>query len=329
MVEESILDVRNLSTHFFTENGVVEAVNHVNFHIPEGQTVCIVGESGCGKSVTAMSIMGLIADPPGKIVNGEVWFEGEDLVKASKKEMRRMRGNDMSMIFQEPMSSLNPVLTIGEQIIEPLQEHQLLTKKQAKKQALSLIELVGIGRGEEIYTSYPHQLSGGMLQRIMIAIALSCNPRLLIADEPTTALDVTIQAQILALLKSIKEERNMSMLLITHDLGVVAEVADHVVVMYAGKVIEEGSVIDIFKEPKHPYTKGLLQSKPIINQRKDRLHSIPGQVPQLIDLKPSCYFYDRCAHRMDICAGKAPKDTRISDNHQVACWLYEQEEVKV
>lgn len=328
MATKSILEVRNISTHFFTENGVVEAVNNVSFHIPEGQTVCIVGESGCGKSVTAMSIMGLIADPPGKIVNGEVWFEGKDLVKASKKEMRRMRGNDISMIFQEPMSSLNPVLTIGEQIIEPLQEHKLLTKKQAKKQAISLIELVGIGRGMEIYNSYPHQLSGGMLQRIMIAIALSCDPRLLIADEPTTALDVTIQAQILTLLKSIKDERNMSMLLITHDLGVVAEVADYVVVMYAGKVIEEGPVIEIFKEPKHPYTKGLLKSKPVINQRKERLHSIPGQVPNLIDLKPSCYFYDRCEHRMGICAEKVPQDVRVSESHQVACWLYDKKEVE-
>ncbi|MCG5103680.1 ABC transporter ATP-binding protein [Oceanobacillus alkalisoli] len=328
MSDNTILDVKKLSTHFFTENGVVKAVNDVSFSVSEGQTVCIVGESGCGKSVTAMSIMGLIEDPPGKIVDGEILFQDKDLIHASKKDLRRLRGNDISMIFQEPMSSLNPVLTIGEQITEPLFEHRLLTKKQAKQEAIKLIELVGIGRSNEIFHSYPHQLSGGMLQRIMIAIALSCDPLLLIADEPTTALDVTIQAQILELLKEIKEERNMSMLLITHDLGVVAEVADYVVVMYAGKVIEQGSVLDIFKDPKHPYTQGLLQSKPVLNQRKKRLYSIPGQVPNLIDLKPSCYFYDRCEHRMSICGGSIPEKMEVDDNHQVACWLYEKEEVR-
>ena len=229
------------------------------------------------------------------------------------------------MIFQEPMSSLNPVLTIGEQIIEPIMEHELISKKEAKKRALELIELVGIGRGPEIYSSYPHQLSGGMLQRIMIAIALSCNPRLLIADEPTTALDVTIQAQILELLRELKEERNMAMLLITHDLGVVAEVADYVIVMYAGKIIEQAPVVELFKNPKHPYTKGLLEAKPVINQRKEELYTIPGQVPNLVNLKPSCYFSDRCAHCMSICTEKAPPIKQIGDSHNVACWLYEQE----
>lgn len=325
--DHTILNVKNLSTHFFTENGVVEAVNHVSFTLRKGKTLCIVGESGCGKSVTAMSIMGLISSPPGKIVDGEVWFEGKDLIHASKKDMRKIQGNEISMIFQEPMTSLNPVLTVGEQIMEPLIEHTLLKKNQAKKQAIELIELVGIGRSEEVFKSYPHQLSGGMQQRIMIAIALSCNPKLIIADEPTTALDVTIQAQILDLLKNIKEERNMSMILITHDLGVVAEVADYVVVMYAGKVIEEGSVFEIFKDPKHPYTKGLLKSKPIFNQRNKRLYSIPGQIPNLIGLEPSCYFFDRCEHRMDICRRKPPEKSKVDHDHEVSCWLYDKSEV--
>ena len=324
MTNKSILQVNHLLTQFHSENGVVNAVNDVNFEIKEGQTVCLVGESGCGKSATAMSIMGLIDPASGQVSNGEVIFKGQDLLKMKKADLRRARGNDFAMIFQEPMSSLNPVLTIGEQITEPLMEHEVITKKEAKKKALELIELVGIGGGTEIFSSYPHQLSGGMLQRIMIAIALSCNPKLLIADEPTTALDVTIQAQILDLLRTLKEERNMSMLLITHDLGVVAEVADYVVVMYAGKIIEHASVVELFKNPKHPYTKGLLEAKPVINQRKERLYTIPGQVPDLASLKPSCYFSDRCEHAMSICKEKVPSMTQINDGHKVACWLYEE-----
>ena len=322
-MSKPILEVNHLLTQFHSENGVVNAVNDVSFEIKEGQTVCLVGESGCGKSATALSIMGLIDSAAGEI-SGEVLFQGKDLLKMKKGDLRRTRGNDFSMIFQEPMSSLNPVLTIGEQILEPLMEHKVITKKEAKKRALELIELVGIGGGNEIFTSYPHQLSGGMLQRIMIAIALSCDPSLLIADEPTTALDVTIQAQILDLLKTLKEQRKMSMLLITHDLGVVAEVADYVIVMYAGKVIEHAPVIELFKNPKHPYTKGLLHAKPVINQRQERLYTIPGQVPDLANLETSCYFSDRCEHAMDICKGKAPAMKSINKEHQVACWLYEE-----
>lgn len=324
MANKSILEVNNLLTQFHSENGLVNAVNDISFEIKEGQTVCLVGESGCGKSATALSIMGLIDPTSGKVSEGEVLFQEKDLLKMKKSDLRRARGNEFAMIFQEPMSSLNPVLTIGEQITEPLMEHEVITKKEAKKRALELIELVGIGGGSEIFTSYPHQLSGGMLQRIMIAIALSCNPSLLIADEPTTALDVTIQAQILDLLRTLKEERSMSMLLITHDLGVVAEVADYVIVMYAGKIIEHAPVIELFKNPKHPYTKGLLKAKPVINQRQERLYTIPGQVPDLAGLKPSCYFSDRCEHTMSICREKAPAMKQVNDSHEVACWLYEE-----
>lgn len=323
-MSKPILETKQLSTHFHTDDGIVEAVNNVSFQIKEGETVCIVGESGCGKSVTAMSIMRLIAEPPGRIVGGEVWFDGQDLLRASTKEIQNLRGNDIAMIFQEPMSSLNPVLTIGEQIMEPLMEHLLLGKKEARIKAIELISLVGIARPKEIAASYPHELSGGMLQRIMIAIAVSCNPRLLIADEPTTALDVTIQAQILDLLRKIKQERKMSILLITHDLGVVAEMADYVIVMYAGQVIEQASVSELFYHPKHPYTQGLLKAKPVMNRRKDRLYSIPGQVPNLIDLEPSCYFHDRCEHCMDICRTQKPAIQSGSNGHQVACWLYEE-----
>src|SRR5690625_4824721 len=324
-MQETILEVNHLLTEFHTEEGAVRAVNDISFKIKEGQTVCLVGESGCGKSATAMSIMGLIDSSSGKVSGGEVIFEGQNLLTMKKGDLRRLRGNDFAMIFQEPMTSLNPVLTIGEQIIEPLMEHEIITKRQAKKRALELIELVGIGRGNEIYASYPHQLSGGMLQRIMIAIALSCNPRFLIADEPTTALDVTIQAQILDLLRKLKEERNMAMLLITHDLGVVAEVADYVIVMYAGKIIEQAPVVELFQQPKHPYTKGLLKAKPVIRQRQERLYTIPGQVPNLVDLEPSCYFSDRCSECMKICTEQTPPVKEINKSHQVACWLYEEE----
>ncbi|TQR18760.1 ABC transporter ATP-binding protein [Psychrobacillus soli] len=325
MAKEPILQINQLLTQFYSDGGKVNAVNNVSLEIREGQTVCLVGESGCGKSATAMSVMGLIDPSSGQVSNGEVLFEGQDLLKMKKGDLRRLRGKDFAMIFQEPMSSLNPVLTIGEQITESIIEHELLSKKEAKQRGLELINLVGIGRGEEIFSSYPHQLSGGMLQRIMIAIAISCNPRLLIADEPTTALDVTIQAQILDLLRNLKEERNMSMLLITHDLGVVAEVADYVIVMYAGKIIEQGPVVELFKNPKHPYTKGLLAAKPVINQRREKLYTIPGQVPNLIDLQPSCYFSERCEHCMSICTTKQPPMKQIRDSHDVACWLYEEE----
>ncbi len=324
---KNLLEFRNLQTHFFTEAGVVKAVNDVSFSIREGETVGVVGESGCGKSITAMSLMRLVASPPGKIVGGEVIFEGQDLLKLRNEEMRMIRGNEIAMIFQEPMSSLNPVLKIGEQIMEPLIEHKFLTKAEARKKAIELIEQVGIPRASEIVDAYPHELSGGMRQRIMIAIALSCDPKLLIADEPTTALDVTIQAQILDLLRQIKKDRNMSMMLITHDLGVVAEMADYVVVMYAGKVIEQAPVHEIFKNPRHPYTRGLLNAKPIIGQRKERLYNIPGQVPNPIGLPDNCAFSDRCEHCMQICLDKTPVLKKDEKGNKVACWLYEGEEV--
>ena len=321
---KNTLVIDHLSTYFYTEEGTVKAIDDISLRVREGETVCIVGESGCGKSMTAMSIMGLIEGPAGKVVNGRIGFEGEDLLKMSKNEMRTIRGHDIAMIFQEPMSSLNPVLPIGQQITEPLMEHLKLSKKEARKRAIELIEQVGISRAEQIFQSYPHELSGGMLQRIMIAIAISCNPKLLIADEPTTALDVTIQAQILDLLRKIKEERRTSILLITHDLGVVAEMADHVVVMYAGQVIEESPVLDLFRNPKHPYTQGLLRAKPVVNQRKERLYTIPGQVPKLVDLQESCYFSDRCEHCMEICRTKQPPMLETGTGHRTACWLYEE-----
>lgn len=325
--QEPLLSVNNLKAYFQSDDGLVKAVDGISFDVYQGETVCIVGESGCGKSVTAMSIMGLL--PDSSTVQGEINLAEKNLTKLSKGNMRRIRGNELSMIFQEPMTSLNPVMTIGEQMTEVLLEHQAISKKQAVKKSLELIKMVGIGRGEQIIKSYPHQLSGGMLQRVMIAIALACDPKMLIADEPTTALDVTIQAQVLNLLQNLKEETNMSMLLITHDLGVVAEVADRVVVMYAGKVVEQGTVEEIFANPKHPYTKGLLQAKPVLGSRKKRLYTIPGQVPKLVDLKPSCYFADRCEHCMEICTRQTPVLKSDDDSeHKVACWLYEKEVIE-
>jgi oligopeptide transport system ATP-binding protein len=321
----ALLEVNHLSTHFHTGAGIIKAVDDISFRIREGETVCIVGESGCGKSITAMSIMRLIEGPYGKIAGGEIVFGGRDLLKISKEEMRRIRGNEISMIFQEPMSSLNPVITIGKQIMEPLMLHKKMSRKQAYARAVELIEMVGIPRAEQIANAYPHELSGGMLQRIMIAIAISCGPKLLIADEPTTALDVTIQAQVLEILRKSKEQSNMSIMLITHDLGVVAEMADYVIVMYAGKIVEKGEVVELFERPKHPYTRGLLKSKPVIGQRRDELYSIPGQVPNPLELTESCYFHDRCEHCMAVCETRQPKLTKLENGHQVACWLYEEE----
>ncbi|PEI82781.1 ABC transporter ATP-binding protein [Bacillus toyonensis] len=318
-----VVELKDLQTHFQTEEGTVKAVNHVSFAVREGETVCVVGESGCGKSVTALSIMGLIAES-GSVVGGDILYEGKSLLGMKEKELRSLRGNDIAMIFQEPMTSLNPVFTVGEQIVETLREHELLSKNEAYKKAIELIRKVGIARADEIVHSYPHELSGGMLQRIMIAVALSCNPKLLIADEPTTALDVTIQAQILDLLRQIKEEFKTSILLITHDLGVVAEMADYVVVMYGGKVIEGAPVLEIFQNPKHPYTKGLLKSKPVMGKRIDKLYSIPGQVPNLVGLGEFCYFSGRCEHCMEICKEEAPNLNVHDENHKVACWLYEE-----
>lgn len=321
-MSKAVVELKDLQTHFQTEEGTVKAVNHVSFAVREGETVCVVGESGCGKSVTALSIMGLIAES-GSVVGGDILYEGKSLLGMKEKELRSLRGNDIAMIFQEPMTSLNPVFTVGEQIVETLREHELLSKNEAYKKAIELIRKVGIARADEIVHSYPHELSGGMLQRIMIAVALSCNPKLLIADEPTTALDVTIQAQILDLLRQIKEEFKTSILLITHDLGVVAEMADYVVVMYGGKVIEEAPVLEIFQNPKHPYTKGLLKSKPVMGKRIDKLYSIPGQVPNLVGLGEFCYFSGRCEHCMEMCKEEAPNLNVHDENHKVACWLYE------
>ncbi|MCU4770379.1 ABC transporter ATP-binding protein [Bacillus toyonensis] len=322
-MSKAVVELKDLQTHFQTEEGTVKAVNYVSFAVREGETVCVVGESGCGKSVTALSIMGLIAES-GSVVGGDILYEGKSLLGMKEKELRSLRGNDIAMIFQEPMTSLNPVFTVGEQIVETLREHELLSKNEAYKKAIELIRKVGIARADEIVHSYPHELSGGMLQRIMIAVALSCNPKLLIADEPTTALDVTIQAQILDLLRQIKEEFKTSILLITHDLGVVAEMADYVVVMYGGKVIEEAPVLEIFQNPKHPYTKGLLKSKPVMGKRIDKLYSIPGQVPNLVGLDEFCYFSGRCEHCMEICKEEAPNLNVHDENHKVACWLYEE-----
>ena len=322
---KTLVEFKDVHTYFYTEAGTVKAVNGVSYKIKEGETVCVVGESGCGKSVTALSLMRLIAAPQGEIVKGNINFDGKDITSLSEEDMMSIRGNDISMIFQEPMTSLNPVFTVGNQIMESIMLHQKLDKKQARDKAIEMVKLVGIPRAEAIVDSYPHELSGGMRQRIMIAMALSCNPKLLIADEPTTALDVTIQAQILDLMRDIKQKTQTSIMLITHDLGVVAEMADYVVVMYAGKVIEEGPVNDIFKNPLHPYTRGLLKSKPVINQETDRLYSIPGQVPNPIGMKDSCYFHERCEHCMEICKTQIPTIKYYDEQHKISCFLYDGE----
>lgn len=323
-MSENLIEVKNLKTFFKTEAGIVKAVNDVSFKVKKGETVCVVGESGCGKSITAMSIMGLVSKDTGFNDGGQILFENKDLLKATDAEMRSIRGKDIAMIFQEPMSSLNPTFTIGFQVMEPLILHEGLDKKTARKRAIGLLEEVGIPRANEIVDCYPHELSGGMRQRVMIAMGLACKPKLLIADEPTTALDVTIQAQILDLMRKIKSDLNTSILLITHDLGVVAEMADYVVVMYAGKVVEEGGVMEIFKNPSHPYTKGLLKSKPIITERKEELYSIPGQVPNPVGIPDSCYFSERCEYCKPECKNTIPHLRLIEDNHKVACWLYEE-----
>ncbi len=305
----AFIEFKNLHTWFYTDAGIVKAVNGVDFEIRKGETVCVVGESGCGKSVTALSLMHLVQSPPGKIVDGEILMEGKDLLKYSKSEMEKVNGKDVAMIFQEPMTSLNPVLKVGHQIMESILFHTNATKEEARAKALEMIKLVGIPRADEIMECYPHELSGGMRQRIMIAMALVCNPKLLIADEPTTALDVTIQAQILDLMRKLKVELDMSIMLITHDLGVVAEMADYVVVMYAGNVVEKGKVLDIFQNPMHPYTIGLLKSKPVIGKthHNERLYSIPGQVPNPINMPENCHFNERCEFCQDGCKEKEPK----------------------
>ncbi|MBF8287143.1 MAG: oligopeptide ABC transporter ATP-binding protein [Candidatus Rokubacteria bacterium] len=323
---ERLLDVKNLKTYFFTDEGIVRAVDGVDLYIEKGETLGVVGESGCGKSVTALSIMKLIPSPPGKIIEGEILYNGTNLVDLPARQMRKIRGKEISMIFQEPMTSLNPVFTCGEQIAEALRLHEGLGRRAAMDKTVEMLKLVHIPNAERRVKEYPHQLSGGMRQRIMIAMALSCNPKLLIADEPTTALDVTIQAQILELLNELKSKLKMAVLLITHDMGVIAETAQRVVVMYAAKVAEEAPVADLFKEPLHPYTQGLLRSIPRIDlaaTERRRLETIPGTVPTLRgEIAPGCRFAPRCPFVKSVCTEKDPVIKEVKPGHKVACWLY-------
>ncbi|WP_027723890.1 ABC transporter ATP-binding protein [Tuberibacillus calidus] len=319
----NLLEVKNLKTYFFTGKKVLPAVDSVNFTIHKGETVALVGESGCGKSITSLSIIQLVPQPGGKIVEGEIIFDGVDLTKLSEKALCQIRGKEISMIFQEPMTSLNPVLTVGEQIIEVLVYHQKMDRKAARKKAAELLELVGFPRAESVLDEYPHRLSGGMRQRVMIAMAVSCQPKLLIADEPTTALDVTIQAQILELLKDLTKKLDMSILLITHDLGVVSEMAERVIVMYAGQVVEEAPIEALLNYPLHPYTDGLIQSVPGISGHTERLASIPGNVPTPDRYPSGCRFAPRCKKAFDRCFKEAPELTDHGDQRRVRCFLYE------
>ncbi|MCG0275146.1 MAG: ABC transporter ATP-binding protein [Thermosediminibacteraceae bacterium] len=310
-----------MTVKFFTDSGIVTAVDRVSFDIEKMETLGMVGESGCGKSVTALSIIRLLSFPPAKITSGRILFEGEDLLTKSEAEMRKIRGNLISMVFQEPMTSLNPVLTVGSQISEAIMLHQKMSKKDAMERAVEMLKLVGIPNPEKRYYEYPHQLSGGMRQRVMIAMALSCNPKLLIADEPTTALDVTIQAQIIDLIERLKEKVGMSVLMITHDLGVIAEMARRVVVMYAGQVVEESPCEDLFENPLHPYTAGLLRSIPRLEGKKRRLHVIEGSVPNPLKLPPGCRFHPRCPKAQKICQEKMPALLEVGGGRKVRCFL--------
>ena len=316
-----LLEIKNLKISFDTEYGRITALDEINFSISENEIVAIVGESGCGKSVTSLSILKLIPSPPLNIDNGYIMFNGEDLLKKTEKEMRKIRGRDIAMIFQEPMTSLNPVFTCGNQLMEALQEHRNLTKKQSKELSIEMLRLVGIPLAEQHFNAYPHQMSGGMRQRVMIGMALCCSPNLLIADEPTTALDVTIQAQILDLLIKLKNKLGMSILLITHDMGVVAQMAQRVIVMYAGRVVEEASVRDLFKKPSHPYTQDLLNSIPKLNIKDKKLQTIPGNVPSLRNMPSGCQFHPRCRLASNLCTIATPSLREIAIDHKIACWL--------
>lgn len=316
-----LLEINNLKVSFDTFSGEVQAVRGVNLYLDKGETLAIVGESGSGKSVTSKAIMGLIPQPPGRIKDGQILFEGHDLVKYSNKEMQRIRGKEISMIFQDPMTALNPTMKIGKQIMEGLIKHQHMAKHDARKRAVELLKLVGIPNPESRVDEYPHQFSGGMRQRVVIAIALACNPKVLIADEPTTALDVTIQAQILDLMRDLQKKTGTAIVLITHDLGVVANLADRVAVMYGGKVIETGTVDEIFYQPKHPYTWGLLSSMPKLHAKTDKLLAIPGSPPDLSDPPKGCPFAPRCPHAMKVCVGHMPEYTKVSETQKAACWL--------
>lgn len=320
----NILEVKDLCTSFFTEDGEVKAVDGVSFSVPAGKTLGIVGESGSGKSITSLSILRLIQSP-GKIKSGQVLFDGKDLLKLSDKDMRKIRGNEISMIFQEPMTSLNPVFTIGEQISEVYRIHWNLSKKEAKEKSIEMLKLVGIPSPEKRIDQYPHELSGGMRQRVMIAMALACNPKLLIADEPTTALDVTIQAQILTLIKELQQKLHMSVIFITHDLGVVAETCDYVAVMYCGKVVEYADVKTLFKNPQHPYTVGLLNSLPRHDIDQDELIAIKGNVPSPFEMPKGCAFAPRCPHASTICHTKEPELVPHLENNEIRCWIYTDE----
>lgn len=334
----NVIEIENLETNFFTDNGTVKSVNGVSFSIPKSKIIGVVGESGCGKSVTSLSIMQLVQAPQGQIVGGSIRFNTDekdadgdnisyDIAKMPMKDMYKIRGKDITMIFQEPMTSLNPVFTIGYQLDEVMFIHYPeTTKEQAKAHSIEMLNQVGISMPERVYNSYPHELSGGMRQRVMIAMVLAGNPKLIIADEPTTALDVTIQAQILELLKDIQKRSGCAIMLITHDLGVIAEMADEVVVMYAGRVIEKGTVREVFHNPLHPYTIGLQKSKPLINSNTNEpLYSIPGQVPNPINMPDTCFFRGRCNKCIKKCSGKYPSEVYVSDTHMVACYLYDKE----
>lgn len=323
---QTLLDVKGLRTYFFTEAGIVPAVAGVDLTVRRGEVLGLVGESGCGKSVTSLSIMGLVSRP-GKVVDGEIIFDGQDLATLSESEMTHVRGNRISMIFQQPQSCLNPVFTVGDQLSEVLEIHESLGKTAGEKRAIELLEMVGIPEPASRIHAYPHELSGGMAQRVMIAMALACIPELLIADEPTTALDVTIQAQILDLMRNLGSKLDTSIILITHDLGVVAEMCDRVAVMYAGRIVEEASVTDLFQSPAHPYTQALIASTPVLGQAEKDLQPIPGSVPNLINLPEGCKFAPRCRARveneLDICTEEEPELKLAGPNHKVRCWLYE------
>ena len=320
---EYLVDIKNERLSFFTPAGEVKSLNDVSIQLKEGEVLGIVGESGSGKSVTAYSLMGLTAHP-GKLLGGELHFNGHQIEKMTDKEMRTIRGNEISIIFQDPMTSLNPVFRIGEQVNEVISLHdgEGKSKEEIKGRTIELLEMVGIANSEGVYQMYPHELSGGMRQRVMIAMALACNPRIIIADEPTTALDVTIQAQILDLLRNLKDKINSSIMLITHDLGVIAEMADYVVVMYAGRVVEKGTVRDIFTNPSHPYTIGLMASKPVVGKQVDRLYSIPGKVPNPVNMPDYCYYKDRCEMCVESCAGEYPGEISLSETHKVSCYRF-------
>ncbi|MFV2050324.1 ABC transporter ATP-binding protein [Metabacillus sp. YM-086] len=322
----ALLEVKDLEVRFKKDRKFVSTINGVSFNVMPGETVGIVGESGCGKSVTSLSVMGLLPKEYSQLgENSSIEFNGKKINGMSDLDYQRIRGNEIAMIFQDPMSSLNPVLTIGYQMVEMIRNHTDLNKKQANARAAEMLEKVGISRANQILNEYPHQLSGGMRQRVMIAMALSCNPKLLIADEPTTALDVTIQAQILDLMRTLQKEFNTAIMLITHDLGVVAEVCDRVIVMYAGRVVEEATVAEIFNNPKHPYTKGLLESIPSLSDEKDRLHAIPGSVPLPEEMPAGCRFAPRCAHATESCYQLIPPRLKISNNQYISCWLYSED----